>query len=103
MDNCSIHHVDHDNSFNRDCGWSKTCFFDPDLMPSEETFSKVKSAMKNNDKIFQVCTAPRALLAMAFSMVTPQDCDGFIQHSGYIFISTAFLLVFNYDQTTFFV
>ena len=42
--------------------------YSPDLMPSEEVFSKVKSVLKANDQIFQVRTAPRALLAMAFGL-----------------------------------
>lgn len=58
--------------------------YSPDLMPLEEVFSKVKGVMKANDKVFQVCTAPRAMLAMAFGMVTPEDCVGYIRHSGYV-------------------
>ena len=58
--------------------------YSPDLMPLEEAFSKVKDIMKANDKFFQVCTAPRAMLAMAFSMVTPEDCVGYAHHSGYL-------------------
>ena len=54
--------------------------YSPDLMPLEEVFSKVKSIMK---EVFQACAAPRALLAMASSMVTPDDCIGYIRHSGY--------------------
>ena len=49
-------------------------------MPSEEVFNQVKSILKANDGIFQVCTSPRAFLAMAFGMVTSEDCDGYIRH-----------------------
>ena len=54
--------------------------YSPDLMPLEEVFSKVKCVLKANDQIFQVCTAPRALLAMAFGMVTTEDCFGYVHH-----------------------
>jgi len=53
-------------------------------MPLEEVFSKVKAIMKENDQVFQASTIPTALLAMAFAMVTREDCCGYIQHSGYI-------------------
>ena len=58
--------------------------YSPDLMPLEEVFNQVKKANKS----FQVCTAPRALLAMAFSMVTFEDCIGYIRHCGYIKVCT---------------
>ena len=57
--------------------------YSPDLMALEEAFSKVKGVMKANDKV-SGCTAPRAMLAMAFDMVTPEDCVGYVRHSGYI-------------------
>ena len=68
MDNCSIHHV---NSIQAliEQAQSKLIFLppcSPDLMPLEEVFSKVKSILKEHDNLFQVFSAPRALLAMAF-------------------------------------
>ena len=39
--------------------------------------------MKENDQVFQVSSAPRALLAMAFGMITEQDCIEFSKHCGY--------------------
>ena len=48
--------------------------YSPDLMPLEEVFHQVKSIIKANDGIFQVSLALKALLAMAFSMFTTQDC-----------------------------
>ena len=76
MDNAAIHHVDQVIYLIETVAQAKIVFlppYSPDLMPLEEVFSKVKSIMKDNDKLFQACTAPRALLAMAFSMVTPED------------------------------
>ena len=87
MDNCSIHHVDPVIHLIETVAQAKVIFlspYSPDLMPLEKVFNQVKSIIKANDGLFQVCTAPRALLAMVFGMVTPQDCIGYIRHSGYI-------------------
>ena len=46
-----------------------------------------QSSEEHYNKIFQVCTASRALLTMAFSMVTSEDCVGYIYHSGYIYFN----------------
>ena len=63
------------------------CYFyppySPDLNPLEEVFSKVNGIMKANDSLFQASSLPRALLTIAFSMVTTQDCHSYIAHSGY--------------------
>lgn len=86
MDNCSIHHVDRVVDL-IETAQAKVIFlppYSPDLMPLEEVFSKVKSIIKLNDHIFQVCSAPRAFLAMAFVYITLEDCTGYIEHSGYI-------------------
>ena len=87
MDNCSIHHVTSIVDLIETDAQAKLIFlppYSPDLMPLEEVFSKVKSIIKMNYKIFQVCSAPRALLAMAFTFITMDDCIGYTQHSGYI-------------------
>lgn len=86
-DNAAIHHVERVTRLIETVAQAKVIFlppYSPDLMPLEEVFSKVKGIMKANDEVFQACTAPRALLAMAFGMVTPSDSIGYIQHSGYI-------------------
>ena len=46
----------------------------------EEVFCKVKDIRKAS---LQVCTYPRAMLAMALSMMTLEDCIGYVCHSGY--------------------
>ena len=90
MDNCSVHHMDINPVVHliESVSQAKLIFlppYSPDLMPLEEVFHQVKSIIKANDGILQVTSAPRALLAMAFSMVTTQDCIGYIRHSGYIY------------------
>ena len=86
MDNCAIHHCDEIGSL-IEAAQAKLIFlppYSPDLMPLEESFSKVKNILKGNDELFQIFTSPRALLAMAFGMITPEDCYGYVRHSGYI-------------------
>lgn len=83
----AIHHVDEVVDLIENTAQARVVFlppYSPDLMPLEEVFSKVKSVMKQNDSVFQVCCAPRAFLAMAFSFVSTKDCIGYIRHSGYI-------------------
>ena len=87
IDNCTIHHLDQVINLIETRAKTKVIFlppYSPDLMPLEEVFSEVKSIMKANDEVFQVCTRPRTLLAMGFSMVTTENCFSFIQHSRYI-------------------
>ena len=86
MDNASIHHVDNvTRLIEGQCG-AKLCYlppYSPDLMPAEGVFSQIKSIMKENYKLFQVCSSPRSLLVMAFGMVSVQDCRGHISRCGY--------------------
>ena len=87
MDNASIHHVDGVTDLIENQGGARLVFlppYSPDLNPAEEVFSQVKSIMKQNDAVFQVSTAPRALLSMAFGMITQANCLEYINHSGYI-------------------
>lgn len=85
MDNASIHHVQ-DVIDLIELAQAKVIFlppYSPDLNPVETVFCKVKSIMKANDALFQVCSSPRTLLTMAFGMVTINDCISFISHCGY--------------------
>ena len=70
MDNASIHHVEVISDIMR-IRQVPVCFFFP---PTPLVFSKVKGIL------FQ---ASRALLTIAFSMVTKEDCFSYITHSGY--------------------
>lgn len=87
MDNASIHHTDGVADLIENQAGARVIYlppYSPDLNPAEEVFSQVKSIMKQNDHLFQVTSTPRVLLAMAFSMVTEEDCIEFIRHSGYM-------------------
>lgn len=86
MDNATIHHVDSVVSLIQGIG-SRLIFlppYSPDLNPLEPVFGKVKSILKDNDQIFQVCSAPKAFLAIAFGMITAEDCISYSRHCGYM-------------------
>ena len=86
MDNASIHHVDAIATLIERQHGAKLCYlppYSPDLMPAG-VFSQIKSIMKENSKLFQVCSAPAALLALAFGMVSVQHCHGHISRCGYM-------------------
>ena len=86
-DNASIHHVDEVLQIIENAG-AKVIFlppYSPDLNPLEPVFGKVKAILKENDKIFQACSSPRAFLAMAFGMITAEDCYNFSRHCGYLY------------------
>ena len=87
MDNASIHHVDEVQDLIENQAGAKLCYlppYSPDLMPAEGVFSQIKSIMKENHQLFQACSSPRALLAMAFGMVTVDNCYGHVSRCGYI-------------------
>ena len=86
LDNAAIHHVRGVKELIENQLGARLLFlppYSPDLNPVEEVFSKVKTIIKQNDSLFQVCSAPRVLLTMAFSMVTKEDCHGYVTHAGY--------------------
>ena len=87
MDNASVHHTEAVADLIENQAGARLIYlppYSPDLNPAEEVFSEVKSIMKQNDQLFQVTTMPRLLLAMAFAMVSEEDCKEFIRHSGYM-------------------
>ena len=87
MDNASIHHVQEVVDLIETRARARVCFlppYSPDLMPAEGIFSQVKSLLKQNHEFFQICSDPHAYLALAFGMITPDDCNGHIINCGYI-------------------
>ena len=83
MDNASIHHVQGvtDSIIQTGALLRFLPPYSPDLNPAEQVFSKIKAIMKANDGLFQVYSAPRVLLMMAFHMVTENDCKAYAQCS----------------------
>ena len=72
----------------------KPTTYSPDLMPLEEVFGKIKYVLKANDKVFQASTVPTVWLAMAFSMITKNDCQASQR------IHMIYRLVTEYTQVT---
>ena len=83
MDNTSIHHVEKIEHLIEVQARARLIYLPP-YSPAEGLFSQVKSIMKENSDLFQVSTAPRALLSMIFGMISSEDCIGHISHCGYI-------------------
>ena len=86
MDNASIHHVEEVSEIIEEEAGAQLLFlppYSPDLNPLEEVFSKIKGIMKSNDGLFQASSMPRALLTLAFDMVTQEDCHAYVAHAGY--------------------
>ena len=86
MDNASIHHLERIEEIITGVG-ARLLFlppYSPDLMPLEEVFSRVKSILKANDKVYAATTTPSLFVRMAFCSITNNDCLGYIQHAGYI-------------------
>ena len=84
MDNASIHHVQEVSNLIETQAGARLHYLPPylpDLNPAEGVFSQIKCIMKQNHKLFQVCSAPRAMIAFIFGMVETQHC---IHHCGYI-------------------
>ena len=87
MDNASIHHVQEVSNLIETQAGARLHYlppYSPDLNPAEGVFSQIKYIMKQNHKLFQVCSAPRAMIAFIFGMVDTQHCIGHIHHCGYI-------------------
>ena len=86
MDNASIHHVVGVAALIRNMGARLIYLppYSPDLNPMEPVFSKVKAILKENDALIQACTSPKALLAMAFGMITTEDCISYSRHCAFV-------------------
>lgn len=82
MDNCSIHHVDETVKMIQEVG-ALVLFlppYSPDYNPIEEA-SKVKLQLRSMDKEADVCDDPETLVLSAFSFITAQDCQHWIEHA----------------------
>ena len=85
MDNASIHHLERVRDIITGVG-ARLVFlppYSPDLNPIEEVFAKVKKCLRENSACFQTTSTPEAVVKLAFSTVTTEDCLGFIRHAGY--------------------
>ena len=81
LDNCAIHHIAEVKTMLEEVGVLVHFLppYSPDFNPIEEAFSKVKSQMKMEmPPMFDTET----FLLSAFTSITPEDCCGWILHSG---------------------
>lgn len=86
MDSASIHHTEHNIDLIEQMG-AKIIFlppYSPDLNPLEPVFGKIEAILKDNNSLFQTTLSCSALITMAFSMITKQDCCNFVSHCGYV-------------------
>ena len=84
FDNCSIQHVPEVVKSIQDVGALLHFLppYSPDFAPIEETFSKVKQAMKSIEKENTYTSACESILLQSFLEVTPEDCQGWIKDCG---------------------
>ena len=84
MDNCSIHHVPEVVKAIQDVGALLHFLppYSPDFAPIEETFSKVKQAMKSINTENTRLSDCETVLLQSFLQVTPDDCQGWIHNCG---------------------
>ena len=84
LDNCSVHHISGAIDLLREAGILVVFLppYSPDLNPVEELFSAVKYYLKEHDEILQAMRNPTPLIKSAFDYISPEQCKGWIHHSG---------------------
>ena len=86
MDNTSVHHTHEVISLFQSVGILVLFLppYSPDLNPIEETFRYIKGYLRKYDTLLQVIPDPTDVVCSAFYSLTPQMCQHWIQHGGYI-------------------
>ena len=84
LDNCSIHHASGIMNAIEEVGALVHFLppYSPDFNPIEEMFSKVKTVLKSTSTEMDNVDDIETLLLASFTSVTPEDCRGWISHSG---------------------
>ncbi len=85
LDNASIHHANGVVDLIESTGALVHFLppYSPDLNPIEEAFSKVKSTLKANEYLLDIFDIESFVLH-AFTSITVDNCNQWVQHSGYI-------------------
>ena len=83
MDNASIHHVDAIVAAILSTGALLKFLppYSPDLNPIEFAFGEMK---QSNRMIFQTSLSIETILYMAFNSISKENCNQYINHTGYI-------------------
>ena len=86
LDNASIHHLETVIDLIEAAGALVRFLppYSPDLNPIEELFSQVKSYLREHQQSYLGSSEPRVLISNAFASVTPQQCQNYIKHAGYM-------------------
>ena len=86
MDNASVHHTQEVITLFQSVGILLLFLppYSPDLNPIEETFSYIKGYLRKHDNLLQVIPDPTDVVRSAFHSLTPQMCQHWIQHGGYV-------------------
>ena len=58
--------------------------YSPDYNPIELVFSYVKAYLKHHDELLQALPDPLPVIKAAFESVTPEQCQSWITHAGYV-------------------
>lgn len=85
MDNASIHHVDAIVAAILSTGALLKFLppYSPDLNPIEFVFGEMKQYLQSNNILFQTSLSSEAILYMAFNSVNKENCNQYINHTGY--------------------
>lgn len=83
LDNCSIHHMEETVRMIQEVGAIVHFLppYSPGFNPIEEAFSKVKATLKLLDQEADMGEDPEDLVLSAFSSVTKEDCQSWIDHA----------------------
>ena len=86
MDNASVHHTHEVISLFQSVGILLLFLppYSPDLNPIEETFSYIKGYLRKQDTLLQVIPDPTTVVRSEFHSLTPQMCQNWIHHGGYV-------------------
>lgn len=91
LDNASIHHVPEIESLIEETGAIAIYLppYSPDLNPIEECFSKIKNILRANDPLIQISSDSEIemLILASFASITPNDCEHWMEHCGYMYES----------------
>jgi len=58
--------------------------YSPDYNPIELVFSYVKAYLKHHDELLQALPDPLPVIKAAFESITPEQCQSWITHAGYV-------------------
>lgn len=86
MDNCSIHHTELVMDLLKEAGIVVIFLppYSPDYNPIELVFGYIKAYLKHHDELLQALSDPLPVIKAAFESITPQQCQSWITHAGYM-------------------